>query len=544
MDKFLSYLYTCTFVLFSFCIPNIIHATEYLSIIDNLEIETIKNKNLLVIEQVGDQSITILSRKDSTFLTHKSYNFTIIDTDPYNKTYYLVYPIDRIISKLNLYGTLLFQFPQCYLVRVNKDKRQNFLDLHAEFYLLSLDPMNFSSEIPEKLKCSKQDTIPDPKLKELLNKVSEDSIINNILWLQNVGTRHVSYRDNPKKVVPWIEKKLIEYGCDSVYRVPVQNYNAPNVIGVKLGVKYPSYKNYAILGAHLDAVPRKPINKGADDNASGTASVLEAARIFKDYKFENTIKYILFNCEEVGIVGSSVLAKMAKNTKDTIISFVNIEMCGHVPRGQDGYIALTPKKRVHGTTELANLYIKMAKLYTTQLCYFDPSEVSNSDHGPYWRQGFCAIKLREKKKGRSYHTIYDTLWAPNGLNTPKQVMRTLQAAMATTYMLTKLNDTTKITQKKGSTKPLSPLVLNIDRKKLVIPLSIEKNEKYSIKILNCRGQKLAEFGPFVHSNECIRINKISKDKKSSKRGLKPGVYIIALQTETKQIFKTFLSPLY
>lgn len=56
-----------------------------------------------------------------------------------------------------------------------------------------------------------------------------------------------------------------------------------------------------VFTAHFDAVPRSP---GADDDGSGTVAILEMARLLKDRPMQRTLRLCLFNCEEVGLVGS------------------------------------------------------------------------------------------------------------------------------------------------------------------------------------------------------------------------------------------------
>ncbi len=61
-----------------------------------------------------------------------------------------------------------------------------------------------------------------------------------------------------------------------------------------------------LIGAHFDAVPGAP---GADDNGSGTAALLELARVLKDVPMQRTVRLVFFNLEEVGLVGSSAYVK-------------------------------------------------------------------------------------------------------------------------------------------------------------------------------------------------------------------------------------------
>lgn len=84
-----------------------------------------------------------------------------------------------------------------------------------------------------------------------------------------------------------------------------------------------------IVGSHYDSMPNTP---GADDNASGCVVNLAVARVLSKQKLTHTIKYIFFDAEEHGLVGSSYYAN---NMKETCIFMVNMDMVGHL-RTRDG----------------------------------------------------------------------------------------------------------------------------------------------------------------------------------------------------------------
>ena len=96
-----------------------------------------------------------------------------------------------------------------------------------------------------------------------------------------------------------------------------------NVVGELTGTKTP--ENIYIIGCHYDHLEGDM--PGGDDNASGTAGVLEAARILSQYQFESTIRFICFNAEEDDQIGSKdyVKSHVIPNSEN-IVGMVNIEM--------------------------------------------------------------------------------------------------------------------------------------------------------------------------------------------------------------------------
>jgi Zn-dependent M28 family amino/carboxypeptidase len=95
-----------------------------------------------------------------------------------------------------------------------------------------------------------------------------------------------------------------------------------NVIGELTGTTTP--ENIYIIGAHYDHIEGDM--PGGDDNASGTAGVLEAARVLSQYQFESTIRFINFNAEEDHLLGS---ADYVKNhvipNGEKIVGMINLD---------------------------------------------------------------------------------------------------------------------------------------------------------------------------------------------------------------------------
>ncbi len=91
-----------------------------------------------------------------------------------------------------------------------------------------------------------------------------------------------------------------------------------NVIAVQPGRVHPD--RILIVGAHYDSAG----TPGADDNASGTAGVLEAARVLSQYAFENTLVYIAFDAEERGLQGS--WHYVSEHLNDNILGMISLDM--------------------------------------------------------------------------------------------------------------------------------------------------------------------------------------------------------------------------
>lgn len=144
----------------------------------------------------------------------------------------------------------------------------------------------------------------------------------------------------------YIENHFKNHGVRAyfrTYRDTLSNYKkaAYNVVGVVEG-NDPQLKNeYILIGAHYDHIGVvKPVNgdyiaNGANDNASGTTTVLELARYFgTNRNNKRSIIFALFSAEEKGLLGSEHLAKKLKELDVNLYTMLNFEMTGVPLRGK------------------------------------------------------------------------------------------------------------------------------------------------------------------------------------------------------------------
>jgi Zn-dependent M28 family amino/carboxypeptidase len=169
-----------------------------------------------------------------------------------------------------------------------------------------------------------------------------------------------------------------------------------------------------LITAHYDS--RSEISfsyaPGADDNASGTAAVLTAADILKDYDFDYTIKFIGFAGEEQGLLGSDAYAYKAQQRGDTIIGVYNLDMTAW--EGDDNNIIELHAGTGASSQALADIMIGVINDYSIPLV---PQKITSgatgaSDHASFWDQGYPAILGIEdmvEDFNPAYHTTGDRI---------------------------------------------------------------------------------------------------------------------------------------
>ena len=198
-------------------------------------------------------------------------------------------------------------------------------------------------------------------LYDIIENTSAAKLEENIRILVNFGTRHtlsdtLSETRGIGAARRWIKKEFesISKNCGNCLDVFYQkNYFTPkdgdrivkpvwinNVLAIQRGKTHPN--RFIIMSGDIDSRISDPTNyiddsPGANDNASGMAGTIEAARVLSEYTFENSILYVGLAGEEQGLFGGKGLAKHAKEKGWEIIGVINNDMIGNIT-GVDGVI--------------------------------------------------------------------------------------------------------------------------------------------------------------------------------------------------------------
>jgi len=173
-----------------------------------------------------------------------------------------------------------------------------------------------------------------------------------------------------------------------------------NVVATKVGTVHPDQEY--LIGAHYDSVN----NPGADDNASGVALILEAARVLGAYESAYTIRLIAFDREEVGLVGST--AYVAAHQSDEILGMISADMVS--------YNLGTNLVNVYCDypfTQLQNAITHAVDLYGDGLNCTPRGPSGGSDHIPFQRADIQSCLLIEDWGNPYYHTPRDSVDTPD-----------------------------------------------------------------------------------------------------------------------------------
>ncbi|MFH1701181.1 MAG: M28 family peptidase [Candidatus Zixiibacteriota bacterium] len=263
-------------------------------------------------------------------------------------------------------------------------------------------------------------------LDSLISLVEEDSCNSFVNQLQSYN--RVAGTASNRASRDWIRDKFIEFGYADVTIPSFYEYvygyyrECFNVVAVKPGSVYPNRQ--IVFGAHFDAVPGSP---GADDNGSGTAGVLEIARILYDLEMEMTIVFALFDAEEEGLLGAYDYAYSAQANGDSIICMLNMDMIGYYENHWDLDIG-------HGdNTGYALLMEDLGQPLTNLRGHLETAG-ANSDHYPFLQAGYEAIFAAEHIFSTIYHSFRDS----TSYMDFEYMSRMVQLVAATGYSIDKL----------------------------------------------------------------------------------------------------------
>ncbi|GAB3797959.1 M28 family peptidase [Virgibacillus kimchii] len=250
-----------------------------------------------------------------------------------------------------------------------------------------------------------------------------DFIINKWEWSfdSNRAMQHISYLSEtigPRVAGSEAEVEAADYISNEFaslgYDVDVQEFEirggdiSQNVIAT-MSPEDVEDPEIVYVGGHYDSVPGSP---GANDNASGTSTVLELARIFQDVDTDKELRFIAFGAEEIGLVGSYYYVdQLSDDEIDRSLAYYNLDMVGTIwePASQlyinpvDG----DPENLVWQTSEAAAERIGLDE----DTIFLNP--FGRSDHVPFHNAGIDAALFIWMEPGTAglepwYHTPQDT----------------------------------------------------------------------------------------------------------------------------------------
>ena len=214
---------------------------------------------------------------------------------------------------------------------------------------------------------------PDVRLRAIIQPVNQAQLRHTIETLVGFGTRHtLSSQTDPRRgigaALNWTDAQFKSFGLPTVRpcetftgaRIP-QPTRVCDMVAIQRGTERPN--DVVIITGHIDSRVTDVMDftsdaPGANDDGSGIAAVIEAARVLSKHKFPGTIVYAALSGEEQGLYGGKVLANYARAQGWNVVTDINNDIIGGTC-GSDGVCdstharVLSEGPRSQGQTELA-----------------------------------------------------------------------------------------------------------------------------------------------------------------------------------------------
>jgi Zn-dependent M28 family amino/carboxypeptidase len=211
----------------------------------------------------------------------------------------------------------------------------------------------------------------------------------------------------------FVADRMAEYGLEPAgdggylqsFPVPRDSGSSVNVLGYIPGANPSLAAEVVLVGAHLDHLGTDGVRyfPGADDNASGTAAVIEMAEALARLRggLPRTVVFAAFSGEELGLLGSRHYVSHPSFAMAQTVYMVNLDMVGHL---QDN-----APLRCYGAAlspALGNLLLEIAARYP-ELSPSLEGNAGGSDHVPFRSVGVPTVFLHTGLTS-TYHTVADT----------------------------------------------------------------------------------------------------------------------------------------
>ncbi len=305
----------------------------------------------------------------------------------------------------------------------------------------------------------------DAEIERMVKEVSADSLKAYIKTMVAFGTRNtLSTQTNPKRGIGaarnWVLAKFNEFAKQSGGRLSAfidtttlqpdkrridTTTLLGNVVATLKGTD-PNDNRIFIISGHLDNMRSSPTERlgdapGANDDASGSAAVIECARIMSKHNFPATIIFVTVSGEEQGLLGSAFMSEKAKKENWNIVAVLNNDIMGSNNSNETNIIN-NSKVRVFSegipayetekvaanirnlglendgkSRQLARYVKEIGERYVDNmevvLIYRNDRFLRGGDHTPYVQRGFAAVRITEMNE--NYTRQHQDVRIENGI---------------------------------------------------------------------------------------------------------------------------------
>jgi len=244
----------------------------------------------------------------------------------------------------------------------------------------------------------------------LTPKVSESNIRNTVIELSRYTTRYYTSQTGVTSA-NWLADLYRAYSdgrSDITVELFTHTWVQPSIIA-RIEGSGPNKNEIVVIGGHIDSISNVNTAPGADDDASGSAGVLEVFRVLAQngFKPSKTIEFHGYAAEEVGLRGSQAIAESYVRQGKVIAGMMQLDMIGFYRAGTAPAITIITD---HTSPVLSAFVRKLVTAYTSTPWTDETCGYACSDHASWTKAGYNACFPFEAKfnnENRQIHTIND-----------------------------------------------------------------------------------------------------------------------------------------
>ncbi|MFN3698467.1 MAG: M28 family peptidase [Pseudobdellovibrio sp.] len=282
---------------------------------------------------------------------------------------------------------------------------QNINEIQNQFLALNaLNKKNYMLSFAEPIQRQE-----NPEITSALNELKADNIRETVMFLSSFKSRYNKLSDPNQHIGPFIQK-LQDITKNATFPVSIEtvDHTSTKQKSIKLTIRGSERPDEVIvLGAHLDSINgwgnQSAKAPGADDNASGSSSLVEALRVISLQKQpQRTLEFYWYAGEESGLLGSAEIAESSKNAQKNVIAVLQLDMT-MFPGDGEGIIA-----SINDFTSawLRDYLVSINQIYIHATIKDDKCGYGCSDHASWYRRGYPTLMPTEARFNSMFNDIH------------------------------------------------------------------------------------------------------------------------------------------
>jgi len=284
-----------------------------------------------VLDDLGLILLTFPGPSDNAMLTKMNLDSAIVDIQSKDHEFYVVSLRDLDLKTLSAAVSVLYAIDDIALISATHSeafglkRKVHHFSLEEGVRLLDLNLYDAPKTLVQHCFSSANNRAHDPRIQALVDNVVQNNIQDTVQDLENMGERKASSGGFTAET--YLVNKFNSIGGLVVSTHSFSSVYSDNVVAELPGVVDPSV--IFVVGGHYDSTSYSGLAPGADDNGSGTACVVEIARVLSKSQFKYPIRLIAFGAEELGLLGSEAYCDDLVINNADVQGMINLDMTAY-----------------------------------------------------------------------------------------------------------------------------------------------------------------------------------------------------------------------